>query len=77
MPKVTWNIPDEEKRIADDLRQRYAVGTLSLPQVQQELGLSRTSTVRWLADVPSLTVGKRLKYRAADVAHKIYMNIEL
>lgn len=75
MPKVTWNIPDEEKRIAEELRKRYGIGTLSIPQVQQELGLSRSSTLHWLEDVPVLRIEKRNKYRVSDIAHKIYANI--
>lgn len=76
MPKVSWMIPEEEKRIAEELRKRYGIGTLSIPQVQEELGLSRNGALAWLKDVPALRIESRKKYRVSDIAHKMYLCME-
>ena len=72
MPRVKYGIPQAQKEIESDLREHYG-GMLTAKDVAREISLSQYAAyMRWLADVPSIDINGRKKYRVADVAAKIY-----
>ena len=72
MPKIKKFKPIEQEQLEEELRSRYG-GMMDAKHVGVELSLNHfNSYTEWLADVPYVKVGKRKKWRVADVAEKIY-----
>lgn len=77
MPKVTFNIPQKQREIAEELREHFG-GMMTATDVGRELGISHDASIsKWLADVPSVTVNNRKRWRVSDVAAKIYKEMEI
>ena len=75
MSKVTWNIPQRQKAIEEDLRGRYG-GMMTLKDIQQEITASHPYTAKaWLGDTPAVNVNNRKKWMVGDIAKKIYQSI--
>lgn len=74
MPKITWNIPQEQRALVEELRGRYG-GMMSRSDVMAEIGCSSArSTDMWLAGLPYVQVNKRKKWRVDAIAKHIYEN---
>lgn len=72
MPKITWNIPQRQREIAEDLRDRYG-GMMTASDVMRELGFKHDApTTKWLSDVPAVKINNRKKWRVNDVAAKLH-----
>ena len=72
MPKVNWCVPQRQREIAEELRERYG-GMMTASDVMRELGLNHDApTTRWLEGVPAVIVNNRKRYRVSDIASKIY-----
>lgn len=77
MPRVKYCLPSLQREIEDDMRSRKG-GMLTVSDVSRELGLADLKRCRiWLSDVPKVVVNGRPRYRGADVAKKIYDNMEV
>ena len=74
MPKVTWNIPNEEKELTAELRDIWG-GYMTIADIAKELGVKKWETAAaWVADIPATDVNGRKRYRVSAVAHKLYAN---
>lgn len=73
MPRVTYNIPAEQKQIEKEIIDNFGF-YLNLQDVARYLGYSDRGTVRaWLADVPAVRLsGNRRQWQARKIAEKIY-----
>lgn len=64
----------EQELLEEELRARYG-GMMTAAAVGQELGLLHHKSYNaWLADVPSVLVNGRSRWRVADIAEKIFRN---
>lgn len=76
MPRVKLGIPAEQLALEQELRDRYG-GMMGTRDVQEELGVGSYNTAAsFLEGVSFIKVGKLKKYRVADVAKRIYINME-
>ena len=67
-----YGMPPEMRQIEYELRDRYG-GCLTLADVGRELGIKRHRSISdWLSELTPLEINGRKKWRAADVARKIY-----
>jgi hypothetical protein len=73
MPRVNIGIPQKQKELEEELRERYG-GYLTQANLQQELGLKRTAVFYWVSDLEYTTINGMRKFRAKDVARKLYEN---
>ena len=71
MPKVKVGISEEEKRLTDDIRAKYGF-YINACNVGRLMGVRDYHTyMEWLSDLPQYVIGKRTKYAASDIAHKL------
>lgn len=71
MPKVKVGISEEEKRLTDDIRTKYGF-YINARDIGWLIGINDYYTyTEWLSDLPQYVIGKRTKYAASDVAHKL------
>lgn len=76
MPRVKLGIPAEQLALEQELRDRYG-GMMKVKDVQEELGVRSYNTASsFLEGMTFVKVGKVKKYRVADVAKRIYINME-
>jgi len=65
-------IPDREREIGDEIIGLYAP-YLNLKEVGNVIGIRHSNEIyRFVSDIPSTTVNSRKKYRARDIARKLY-----
>lgn len=76
MPKVKYGVSTQQRALEEELRERYG-GTLTVVDVCAELGFKdRRSAEKWLAGMPYLRLNNRLRWRAADVAARLFQCTE-
>ena len=67
-----YGVPSGQWRLENELRERYG-GCLTQAEVGRELGLRNHNSVsQWLADLTPLQINGRRKWRAGDVARKMF-----
>lgn len=71
MPRLKQTVfanSPQEVVLANDLAKRYKTRFMSIPQVQEELGVSYGTAKKWLADVTFYQICGARKFSVEDVA---------